>query len=41
MISDLVIIINNTSTSGLQSTTAIVNQLPGQLLSTQIRTKGV
>ena len=30
-----------TSTSDLQSSTAIVNQLPGQLVSTDIRTTGI
>ena len=30
-----------TSTSDLQPSTAISNQLPGQLVSTQIKTKGV
>ena len=29
-----------TSTSDLQPSTAIVNQLPGQLVSTHIRTRG-
>ena len=29
-----------TSTSDLQPSTAIANQLPGQLVSTQIRTRG-
>ena len=36
-----IIIIINTSTSDLQLNIAILNQLPGQLVSTQIRTKGV
>ena len=37
----IIIIIIITSTCDLQSSTAIANQLPGQLVSTQIRTIGM
>ena len=36
----VIIIIIITSTSDLQSSTAVANQLPGQLVRTQIRTRG-
>ena len=38
---DIGIIIIITSTCDLQPSTAIANQLPGQLVSTQIRTIGM
>ena len=37
----IIIIIYCYSTSDLRPSTVIVNQLPGQLVSTQIKTKGV
>ena len=40
-VQSLIIFIIITSTTDLQPSTAIWYQLPGQLVSTQIRTKGV
>ena len=37
----IIIIITITSTSDLQPSTAIENQLPSQIVSTQIRTTGI